>query len=159
MAEERESVAQRAVRTFHDAKDALHEFLEDPEIREIMLEHEHLVKEYNQALDQAMRAIKSELRTMDQDKLIIDGLGAQKKWKRYYDADHLAKALPAEQSDLILTERVIYEVNREILEQMMRQGEIDNEIVEQAYHEEEQNPANLPGTPKPFILPALPVLE
>jgi hypothetical protein len=159
MSNDRETVAQRAVRAFHEAKDALLDFLSDPEIREIMLEHEHLVKEHNQTLDQAMRAIKSELRSLDQDKLIIDGLGAQKKWKRYYDADHLAKALPAEQSDLVLTERVIYEVNREVLEQMMRQGEIDNEIVEQAYHEDEQNPANLPGTPKPYVIPALPVLE
>lgn len=159
MPEERESVAERAVRSFNEAKDTLLEFLSDPEIRELLLEHEHLVKEHNQALDQAMRAIKSELRTLDQDKLIIDGLGAQKKYKRYYDPDFLANALPAEQADLVLTEIVTYKVDREVLEQMTRQGEVDNEIVEKAFHEEEQNPANLPGTPKPYTLPALPVLE
>lgn len=159
MPEERQSVAERAVHSFHEAKDNLLEFLSDPEIRELLLEHEHLVKEHNQALDQAMRSLKSELQSLDQDKLIIDGLGAQKKYKRYYDADFLANALPAEQADLVLTEIVSYTVDREVLEQMMRQGEVDNEIVEKAYHEDEQNPANLPGTPKPFTIPALPVLE
>lgn len=159
MPEERQSVAERAVQAFHTARKALLEFLQDPEIRDIMLEYEHLVSDHNQKLDQAMRSIKSELRGLEQDKLIIDGLGAQKKWKRYYDGEHLANALPAEQADLVLTETIVYQVNREILEQMLRQGEVDSEIVAQAYHEDEQNPANLPGTPKPYEIPALPVLE
>lgn len=159
MAENRESVAQRAVAQFNEAKDALQDFLADPEIRDLLLEMEQLVTEHNQRLDAAMRAIKSELRRLDQDKLIIEGLGAQKKYKRYYDAEFLAKALPAEQTDEFMTERIVYEIDKERLEQLMRQGEIDNETVEKAYHEEEQNPANLPGTPKPYVMPALPVLE
>jgi hypothetical protein len=106
-----------------------------------------------------MRAIKSQLQRSDQDRLVIDGLGAQKKYKRYYDAEFLAKALPAEQTDEFMTERIVYDVDKERLEQLLRQGEIDNETVELAYREEEQNPANLPGSPKPYILPALPVSE
>ena len=135
MAEDRETAAERAARQFHEAKDALHEFLTDA----------------------AMRAIKSELRASDQNKLVIQGLGAQKKFKRYYDAEFLANALPADQADLVLHEKVIYEVDREQLEQLSRQGEIDNEIVTAAYHEEEGNPANLPGTPKPYAVPSIPV--
>lgn len=159
MAENRESVAERAVAQFHQAREALNSFLADPDIRDLLLELEHLVSEHNQRLDSAMRAIKNELQRMDQDKLVINGLGAQKKYKRYYDAEFLAAALPAEQSDEILTEKIVYELDKERLEQLLRQGEIDNETVEKAYHEEEQNPANLPGTPKPYALPALPVLE
>jgi hypothetical protein len=159
MAEERDTVAQRAVSQFHEAKEALQDFLADVEIRDLLLELDQLVTDHNMKLDSAMRAIKSELRVSEHDKLIIDGLGAQKKYKRYYDAEFLASALPADQSDEILTERVVYDLDKDRLEQLMRQGEIDNETVDKAYHEEEQNPANLPGTPKPFTLPALPVLE
>lgn len=159
MAEERETVAQRAVAQFHEAKEALHDFLADVEIRDLLLEMSQLVTDHNMKLDAAMRAIKSELRRAETDKLVINGLGAQKKYKRYYDAEFLASALPANQSDEILTERIIYDLDTERLEQLLRQGEIDNEIVDKAYHEEEQNPANLPGTPKPYALPPLPVLE
>ena len=62
MPEEKESVAERAVRFFHEARNNLLEFQSDPEIRELLLEYEQLVKEHNQNLDQAMRSIKSELR-------------------------------------------------------------------------------------------------
>ena len=153
------TAAERAVAFYHEAKNALNEFLADKEIRDVLLEMEDLVNDYNAKLDAAMRAIKSDLRHMDQDKLIINGLGAQKKYKRYYDAEFLANALPSEQSDEILTERVVYDLDKERLEQLMRQGEIDNEIVEKAYHEDEQNPANISGSPKPYILPGIPVIE
>lgn len=154
---ERDTVATRAVRKYHDAKDALDEFLGDPDIRDVLIEMEQLVSKHNAALDAAMRAIKSELAKSDQTKLVIEGLGAQKKFKRYYDTDFLANALPAEQADLVLTEVVTYQLDQELLEQLSRQGEIDNEIVAKAYHEEEGNPANLPGTPKPYAVPSVPV--
>lgn len=156
VAEEKTTLAQRAVTAYHGAKDALDAFLTDSDIQDLLLEMEQLVLDHNTKLDGAMRAIKSELRTSGQGKLIIEGLGAQKKYKRWYDTDFLANALPADQSDAILTEKVVYELDKPLLEQLMRQGEIDNEIVDKAYHEEEQNPSNLPGTPKPYILPAVP---
>jgi hypothetical protein len=155
----KETVAERAVAFYHDAKDALNEFLSDKEIRDLLLEMEDLVNDHNAKLDAAMRAIKSDLMRLDQDKLVINGLGAQKRYKRYYDAEFLANALPADQSDEILTERIVYDLDKERLEQLMRQGEIDNEIVEKAYHEDEQNPSNLPGSPKPYSLPGIPVIE
>jgi hypothetical protein len=155
----KDTPAERAVAFYHDAKDALNEFLADKEIRDILLELEDLVSDYNTKLDTAMRAIKTELGYLEQDKLIINGLGAQKKYKRYYDTEFLANSLPALQSEEFLTERVVYDLDKDRLEQLLRQGEIDNEIVEKAYHEEEANPANLPGTPKPYVLPGIPVLE
>ena len=153
------TVAERAVEGYHQASEALHDFLADAEVRDILLEMEHLIADYNRKLDTAMRAIKSELKQSDRAKLIIDGLGAQKRFKRYYDGEFLANALPADQSDEVLTERVVYDVDKDRLEQLLRQGEIDNDIVEKAYHEEEQNPSNLPGTPKPYLMPAIPVPE
>ena len=155
--EERKSSAENAVERFHLANNELKAFMEDPDIREIMGELERLVEARNQTLDTAVRAIKSQLQKLDQDKLVIQGLGAQKKYKRWYDTEFLANALPAAQSDLILTERTVYELDQAKLEQLARQGEIDNEIVRNAFHEEEQAPAALPGTPKPYYLPALPV--
>ena len=159
MAEEKESAAHRAVAAYHKAEGALQDFLADIEIRDLLLEMEQLVADYNMRLDDAMRALKSELKQLDQSKLVIGELGAQKKYKRYYDTEFLANALPADQSDEVLTERVVYDLDKARLEQLLRQGEVDNEIVEKAYHEDEQNPANLPGTPKPYLIPSLPVLD
>jgi hypothetical protein len=154
-----ETMSERAVGFYHDAREALNAFLADKEIRDILLEFEDLVSEHNAKLDAAIRAVKNDLSHMDQDKLVINGIGAQKKYKRYYDAEFLANALPADQADEILTEKVVYGLDKERLEQLMRQGEIDNDIVQKAYHEEEQNPANLPGNPKPYMLPGIPVTE
>lgn len=156
---ERQTNAERAAVKFKEAHEALQEFLNDVEIRPILQEFESLVNIRNQALDTAMRAIKSELRNMEQDKLVMEGLGAQKKYKRWYDTEFLARALPAEQADLVLSERVVYDLDQARLEQLARQGEIDNEIVRAAFHEEEQSPAALPGTPKPYEIPSLPVID
>ena len=155
----KETLSERAVGFYNEAREKLNEFLADKEIRDILLEMEDLVADHNAKLDAAMRAIKNELTTLDQDKLVVGGLGAQKRFRRYYDAEFLANALPASQSEEILTEKIVYELDKARLEQLMRQGEIDNKIVEKAYHEEEQNPVNLPGTPKPYVLPGIPVLE
>lgn len=159
MSEEETTAAEQAVARYHEAKEALDEFLGDPDIRDVLDELHHLVREHNQLLDSATRTVKGDLRASDRTRLVVNGIGAQKKMKRWYDVNHLAEALPASQSDLILTEKIVYELDKEILGQMLRQGEIDNEIVEQSYHEEEQQPSNLPGTPKPFELPPLPVTD
>lgn len=157
--EELRSTAEKAVAGFQEAQDALTEFLSDEGVREVLMEMEDLVSDHNTKLDAAVRAVKSCLKKMNQDKLVIEGIGAQKKYKRYYDVDFLAKSLPADQADEVLTEKIVYELDIERLEQMQRQGEIDNRLVRMAFHEEELNPASLPGTPKAFTLPALPVLE
>lgn len=156
MAEKR-TAADRAVDDFLTAKEELEAFMKDEEIREILQEMDRLVSDYNSKLDTATRQVKNQLRTMDQQKLIIRGIGAQKKLRRWYDVEHLASALPADQSELILTERVTYDLDVQLLEQLRRQGEIDNNIVAEAYHEEEQNPSAMPGTPKAYSMPAIPV--
>jgi hypothetical protein len=156
---EQPTATERATLRFQEAKGELHAFLTDPDIRDILQEYESLVRTYNERLDTALRSLKNDLRQRPQDKLVMNGLGCQKKYKRWYDVDFLANALPAEQSDLILTEHVTYTLDRDQLEQLLRQGEIDSEIVRKSYHEEEQNPANMPGTPKPYNIPGLPELE
>jgi hypothetical protein len=151
------SVAERAVARFDEAKEELFTFMADPEIKDILLEYEQLVGEYNRQLDAASRAVKTQLRTLDQDKLVVGVVGAQKKYKRYYDVDFLANTLPAEQADLVLTETVTYKLDADLLHQLVRQGEVDNELVAKAYHEDEQAPANMPGTPKPYVIPSVPI--
>lgn len=149
----------RAVNAYNEAKAALDEFMSDPDIRDILVEMDDLVNTYNRCLDDAIRAVKSEVKSSDKTKLFVSGLGAQKKFKRYYDTEFLANSLPAEQADEILTEKIVYDLDEPRLEQLLRQGEIDSEIVSKAYHEDEQNPASMPGTPKPYVLPLLPVPE
>jgi hypothetical protein len=147
--------AEQAVERFNQAKEELDSFLADPEIRDVMLEFQQLVTNHNNRLDEALRATKAELRSSARTRLVYGSIGAMKKFKRYYDVDYLAAKLPAEQADEILTEKVVYELHQERLDQLLRQGEIDTELVQQAYHEEEQNPSNLPGVPKPFTIPTV----
>lgn len=151
--------AEQVVKTFRDAEAELNDLLNDPDTRALFEQYNQLVANYNERLDEAVRAVKNELRRSDQDKLIIEGIGAQKKYRRYYDADTLAKLLPSDQADEVLVEKVIWEVNEARLEQLCRQGEVDNNLVRRAYKEEEQNPSSLPGTPKPFFIPPLPVIQ
>lgn len=151
------NIAERAVERFEAARQELLNFLRDPEIREVMKEYEQLVDGYNQSLDDATRAVKSHLRTIDGNKYSVGVIGAQKKYKRWYDAEFLANSLPAEQAELVLTETVTYTVDTEVLDQMARQGEVDNALIQAAFHEEEQNPALLPGTPKAYNIPAIPL--
>lgn len=157
MPENKRTAADRAVDDFLDAKEALDLFMQDEDIREILQEMAQLVADYNSTLDTATRLVKGELRKSPKNKLVIHGIGAQKKTKRWYDTEYLANTLPADQSDLILTEKITYELDVALLEQLRRQGEIDNDIVSDAYHEEEMNPSALPGTPKPYTIPAIPV--
>jgi uncharacterized protein (UPF0216 family) len=159
VAEGQPTPAERAVASYEESQEELDAFLRDPDIRDILLELEQLVNRRNAALDQAVRTVKNELRTSDRAKLLIGTIGAQKKWRRWYDVDFLANALPADQAELVLTETVIYELDEALLDQMTRQGEVDNQVVQKAFHEEELPPANMPGTPKPFIMPAVPVRD
>lgn len=153
----KQSAVEAAVQRYKASEEELQGFLTDEDLYEVLRLFERLVEERNRTLDAAMRAVKAELRHLDQDKLVMAGLGAQKKYKRWYDGDFLANALPAAQADLVLTERVVYTVDQARLEQMARQGEVDNGIVAAAFREEEQSPAALPGSPKPYSIPVVPV--
>lgn len=149
--------AEQAVEAFREAEAELNDLLNDPETRPIFEQYNQLIANFNERLDEAVRSVKNELRRSDQDKMILGGIGAQKKYRRWYDAEILAKLLPSDQADEVLTEKIVYEVNETRLEQLCRQGEVDNNLVRRAYKEEEQNPSALPGTPKPYFIPALPV--
>lgn len=149
--------AEAAVERWTAAKEALDGFMADEDIRELFMEYHDLVEAYNQSLDEATRAVKTALTSSDRPKLIIGAIGAQKKAKRYYDAEFLANALPADQADEVLTEKITYDLDTDRLEQLLRQGEVDSEIVRAAYKEKPQSPSNMPGTPKPYVIPALPV--
>ena len=147
--------AENAVKRFDEAKDALNAFLTDTEVRDVMLEFQQLVTEHNNKLDEALRETKTELRNSTKTRLVFGAIGALKKMKRYYDVDYLAATLPAEQADEILSEKVVYELHQERLEELLRQGEVDSKIVAASYHEEEQNPSSLPGVPKPYVIPSV----
>ena len=154
-----ETVAQKATKKFWQIEEELKTFMKDAAIYPILQEFHALVISRNEALDEAVRNVKSELQRSDNDKLVVEGIGAQKRTKVYYDVEFLAEHLPMKQAQLVLTEKLVHELNQPLLEQLLRQGEIDNGIVRDAYHEEAQNPASLPGTPKPWTIPPLPVLE
>ena len=150
------SAANISAARYRKAEAELAAFIGDENIREIMEELYQLVEERNATLDEAIRNIKSELQRSDQAQLVFEGLGAQKRHKRWYDTDFLAEHLPHNQAQLVLTSHLEWELNQTLLEQLLRQGEIDTEVVAQAFHDEPESPAVLPGTPKPFILPPLP---
>ena len=157
--EAQESVAQRTAHRYRVAENELQEFMKDASVMELLKEFYQLIEKRNTTLDEALRAIKSEVQRSDQKRLVIEGLGAQKKYRTYYDTDFLSEHLPVKQAEMILTEKTVFELNEPLLQQLVRQGEIDNTVVREAYREEEQNPANVPGTPKPWSMPPLPIEE
>jgi hypothetical protein len=151
-----ETTAQKQAKVYKHAEDELRAFMKDPDVRPMLEEFYGLLEARNLALDVAVREVKAELQRSDRKQLVYEGIGAQSKMSRYYDTDFLAEHLPVGQANLVLTSKLVYELNQPLLEQMVRQGEVDPQIVGQAYHEDPQNPSALPGTPKPFTLPALP---
>lgn len=154
--EQNEPESKPAVDRYNEANRELKEFLEDPEINSVLNELHQLVESRNTLLDEAVRAVKSELQRSEQNKLFVDGIGAVKKFKTYYDAKLLAEHLPVRQFQLFAKERLEYDINEEVLEQLVRQGEVDQVIVREAYHRDEQSPASMPGNPKPYALPPIP---
>ena len=150
-----ETTTLNAVQKYKDAAQALSDYMQDEGVHEVLQEYASYIEDYNMLLDAAIRAVKTQLRASNKRKLTVGGLGAQKKMKRWYDIDVLSDKLPAKQSELFLTEKVIYELDENALNDAVRQGAVDIGIVQKAYHEVEQNPSNLPGTPKPYSIPAL----
>jgi nitrogen regulatory protein PII len=145
------------VDVYNRAEVELTAFLKESDVREVLTALQDLVDARNAALDEAIRAVKSELQRSDKDRMVVEGIGAQKKYKTYYDTKHLAESLPVGQVKLFMTERVEYDLNVNALEQLVRQGEIDQDIVREAYHREEMSPSVMGGAPKPYVLPVLPM--
>lgn len=150
-----ETAAERAVKQYRAVENDLERFMKDPEVRDTLLQYHDLITKRNERLDEAVHTVKQELQQSDKAKLFIDGIGAQKRTRVYYDIDHLRAYLPPEQLSLVVTERVVYDLNTDDLVRLARQGELDSEVVRQAYKEEAQTPASLPGTPKPWVIPAI----
>jgi len=142
---------------YNESEDALKDFSSDPAVREILEELHSLTEARNSALDAAIRAVKSELQRSEGERLVVGGIGAQKKYKRYYDAKYLAENLPVGQFLLFAKERLEYDIDTAVLDQLLRQGEVDQDIVRGAYHNDEQSPSSMPGTPKPYMLPPIPL--
>jgi hypothetical protein len=153
-----EKQAEKDVKSFSSAKKKLEEFLSYEDVREIYAELVSMVNRYNHTLDEALRSVKSAVQASNKSRLAIDGIGANKRTKRWYDPDVLMNNLDEDLLDAILTEKISYDVDKDELEKLVRQGEIDEELVRLAYKEEEQSPAVMSGTPKPFKLPDLPSL-
>lgn len=151
------TAAERAVDRYESAQATLDAYIRD--VRDIMIDLQQLVEDRNAALDAAQRAVKQQLLQGEQDKLVVRGFGAQKKISRWYDGELLARELPESQADLILKEEIIWHVNVETLQQLLRQGEIDSGIVQLAYHEEAPTASLMPGAPKPYTLPVVPLDE
>lgn len=151
------SMASKSVDAYLVTKERLETFMRDEDVKEVLKELNMYVAEYNSTLDTAIRQVKKHLSTTDKKKLIINGIGAQRKYKRWYNVPLLMETLPADQSDLVVKEEITYSLQTELLEDLVRQGEIDSDIVSKAYVEEELNPALVPGTPKPYTLPPIPV--
>jgi len=149
------SFAQREVAKFHEARMALEEFQSDPDIVDILQQYHHLVQERNQRLEAAMRAVKEELQKSNKDKLDINGIGATKRRSYTYDIGYLRTYLPPEQVELIITERTEYDLNVEMLTQLIRQGEIDQKIAAAAYKEGATSIAAISGSPKVWSMPTL----
>jgi len=156
---EEESFAKKSVRRFKEAEKEVRDFMNDPDVIDILRYFHRLIETRNERLGEAVRAVKAELARSEQEKLFIDGIGAQKRTSVYYDLDHLRAYLPEEQLRLVITERIVYDLHEEDLVRLVRQGEIDEEIVKQAYKETPGGVASLPGTPKPWELPPLPSEE
>lgn len=150
------SFAQKAAQQYQAAERELREFMEDPDILEILQQYHALIKDRNVKLTEAIQAAKSELGRSNKNKLNFEGIGVQKKAGRTeYDVDFLREHLPAEQAALVITERTVYELNVEEMLQLVRQEEIDKDIVKQAYKEQPASLAVIPGTPKVWDLPPI----
>ena len=150
-----DSPAERAVNRFHEAQRDLDNFLHLPEVREIMTELARLVEDYNATLDAAGRSVKQQLLMSERNKLVVGDFGAQKKVSRWYDGEFLADHLSVNQSELVLEEITTYRVKVDVLDQLARQGEVDNEVVRLAFHEDAPTASMMPGAPKPYNIPTL----
>jgi len=156
--EETASYTARAVARFRTAEKALAAFMADPDNVEILDQYSELIAERNSCLDATIKVLKSDIQRSDKDKLVVDGLGVQKRVRTEYDVDVLRESLPKDKQDLCITKRVVYDLDENQLLALVRMEEVDKKVVEKARRETQQI-AVIPGMPKAWIVPPMPGQE
>lgn len=141
-----ETAAEKAVRKFGEAKTELRGFMDDND--DFVQELRRLIEKYNAGIRESVHALKSQLKDSEQSRLVIGEFGVMKKRREWWDGQALAASVPEDKRELFLMEKVVYEVDVTKLEQLLRQGEIDNDIVRQAFHEDAPSLSLMPGSPK-----------
>lgn len=144
----RKSVAEKAVESFKEAQRDLNQFMEENE--EFMNALRMLVDEHNAALTNAQNALKNELRKSENQRLQIGRLGVLKKRSEYWDGDILHKIFPPRVNKFFLIRR--YDVDVKMLDQMMKEGEIDRDKAYEALVQREPTIAMVPGCPKALMI-------
>lgn len=147
------SGAQLAVELYEEAKTNLEEFLAEPDYKDVLREFETLIQARDERLDAAVREVKSELLLSDANALTVGEFSAQKRTKRYYDANYLADNIPVNVFRMFAKERLEYDIDTDTLEQMVRQGDLDFDLVKAAFKEEKPTAVAGPKNPKPFVIP------
>lgn len=145
-----ESMAQLAVRDFEKAQEELKGFQEENE--EFTDELRRLVDNFNAACVQASKTVKAELSASDQHKLVHGQFGAQKVNRDRYDGHILASLIPEEIHKLFLSKRVDYLVDQTKLEELLRQGEVDRDLVDRSFKQDPPTIKMMPGCPKEIRL-------
>lgn len=148
------SFAERAVNRYNEADARIQEFMSNPEIVEMLHEYHSLINERNSCLDEAIRAVKSELQRSPDDKILINGIGAQKRVSTDYDVEILRAEIPKDKRDIFMSRKITYEVNKDILMQLVQMQEVSKDVVDKARSTKESI-ASMPGTPKVYSLPPL----
>lgn len=143
---EEKTQAELAVERFEEADQDLRGFMTDNP--DFMDELRRLVDNFNASAGEAAKAVKAQLKSSGQKRLIIGSFGAITKQSSRWDGNKLAALIPARISQRFLNEVVAYEVNVDVLEQMMRQGEIDPVEANKAYVESKASMAMIAGSPK-----------
>jgi len=138
--------AQRAAEEFELAQSELREFIRENE--DFVDEVRRLVENYNAAVKRATVAIKTELQHSDRERIQFGQFGAMKKSKDFWDGRELAAIVSARQADLFLKEEIVYKVDVDKLDQLIRQGEVDRDGVYKAFHQQPPTIAMMPGCPK-----------
>lgn len=144
------TAAQKSVEKFEKAQHDLNDFMVENE--DFIMELRQLVDEHNATLKEAQMAIKSELANSDEKKLKYGPLAVVKKMKDYWDGNKLVELLPATVTETFLEEIITYKVNVERLEQLIRQEEIKEEQVRDAFVLVPPQVAMSPGCPKELMI-------
>lgn len=142
--------AEKASERFEAAQSELREFMNDN--GELIDELRRLIENYNASLKEASVAVKGQLKNSPEDRLVVGQFGAMKKRNEKWDGTALAAMFPARVSEIFLQEIVSYEVNVTKLEQLIRQGEVDQEKAYKALHIGSPTLSMMGGCPKELRL-------
>ena len=146
----RPTAAEQASERFELAYADLNTFMREND--EFVDELRRLIDDHNAAIKEAATAVKNELKKSDQNKLVVGRFSVIKKRKEFWDGMELAELIPGKISQHFLTEKLSYEVNVTVLDQMIRQGEVDRNEVYKAFHQNAPTLALTPGAPKELKL-------